>query len=499
MVRPLVLGCLIAVPLLLCAQKRNNNWVFGARGWLSFNGFTPDTLPLPYAPGWRNASISDTAGNFLMVVDEIGVHNALFGVMPGGGATDLGLSGEQAGYLILPKPEAPGHYVLLVNQREDLKRAGWFEVDMALDGGLGAVVGGITWYMDSCTAKLNATPHGNGSDYWILQHEDGTDEFQAYQLTSAGVVPVPVASHAGSDFVITGSPSNSADFWGEMKFNVAGDLLALETIGPPPDTSNTIELYSFNDQTGEVQFIATIYHQYTWSGGEIQDTFRKFGGIEFDAPGEYLYLFSWDSLGLYSGQRLLQVDLVDLDQAALQASVLQLGTIGANARRFDLDGSMLQLAPDGHIIFRTSLNSPVPPPPCHWLINLPQGFPGGGTHFNFAQFLFSDSVCRFPNFCKRYNDSEPFWLGIPNGSTETPTFSSHPNPMREEAVLVGTGNASVEALHWFDPTGRLVRSDRPQRRGPSLVLGRKGLPTGMYCVRVLAGGRTLGSIRVVCE
>src|SRR5262245_53795502 len=128
--KKLALVCTLVAPLFLFAQKRNNNWVFGQRSWITFNGPIPDTLPLSYRPSWRNASMSDTAGNFLMMVDDHGIHNGLFGLMPNGSASSLGYSADQSNYLILPKPGAPDNYTVLVNQREDQKRAGWFEVDM---------------------------------------------------------------------------------------------------------------------------------------------------------------------------------------------------------------------------------------------------------------------------------------------------------------------------------------------------------------------------------
>lgn len=211
--------------LLLCqwcsAQKRNNNWVMGMNMWVSFNTGTFELLPMSYQPSDRSGCISDTAGNFLILADSLGVHDALFNVMPGGDAATLDWGYSQSNFMILPKPGAPDNYIVLVNSREDQKRAGWVEVDMSQNGGLGAVISpGTTWYMDSTTSTLAAITPANGMDYWIVQHEDGTDEFYSFLLTAAGVDPVPVITRSGTDFLPTPSaPSTSMDFWGPMRLS----------------------------------------------------------------------------------------------------------------------------------------------------------------------------------------------------------------------------------------------------------------------------------------
>ncbi len=499
--RIVVLACLIAGSLIANGQARNNNWLFGTHTWLTFNNGTATVQPLAYHPSFRAASMSDTLGNFLMLVDDSGVRDAMFGLMPGGAAADLGYAGEQGNYLILPKPGNPQAYVVLVNSREDLHRAGAVEVDMSLNGGLGAVSTPMYWYMDSATAKLAATPHGNGSEYWILQHEDGTDEFHAFHWGAGGVAPVPVISHAGSTLLPTTAPAPTADFWGSMKFNVQGDMIAMVNQDPLADTTTIIQLFQFDDLTGSVTFLASIDHHYTdWidSVEVVYDSYhRQFGGIEFDATGHHLYSYSWDTVPPVEwNQYAFQTYLGDLDPDSLQASTIILYSVGWSAVGIDPRGSMLQLGPDGRIFFRVdqapwNLN-------WGWLINIPGTLGSMQLQADFFPAT-PDTVSGLPNFCKRYHDSEPAWLGVADTNSEGNVFVVWPNPMTSHAWFQVNGADEPDHVTWLDAVGRVVRTEAVRVDGGAVLLERGDLPSGMYVVESRHGGRPLGRGRVTVE
>ncbi|MBK8949749.1 MAG: hypothetical protein IPM68_13100 [Flavobacteriales bacterium] len=163
---------------LVRAQARNYNVLFGTGLWLNLYNEVATAIPCTWPITKRSASISEPDGALSVVVDETGIHNANFDLVQGGGAQDLGWPVELASLLILPKPSAPQRYVVFLNTTEATKLAGYVEVDMSANGGAGAVVGpGTTWYLTGCTAKLAATLHANGIDYWLLQHLDGSDAF----------------------------------------------------------------------------------------------------------------------------------------------------------------------------------------------------------------------------------------------------------------------------------------------------------------------------------
>ncbi|MEO8066308.1 MAG: hypothetical protein ABI599_01320 [Flavobacteriales bacterium] len=497
--RTLLITCLVGCCMLAQGQARNNNWVF-ANKWLSFNNDTTTLPPLAYHPSFRNACISDTAGNFLLLVDDNGVRDNTFGLMPNGTAADLGYSGEQGNYLVLPKPGDPQGYVVMVNSREDLKRAGVVEVNMSLNGGLGAVSMPLQWYMDSTTAKLAATPHGNGTDYWILQHEDGTNEFHAYQLTTTGVDPTPVISHVGTPFQPSDTSAANADFWGPMKFNVQGDMIAMANMDPfATDTATEIQLFRFDDLSGTVTSLASIDHRYTELLGGNPVVYynyrRQTGGLEFDASGTHLYSFTWDCLPPQEYDGLFQSNLDVLADDPIQTSTIFVFNGPVALYTFDNRGSSLELAPDGRIFFRHSYY----PGRWGWLVNLPDYL--GSTIVQSALFPNSqDTTAGFPNFCKRYHDSEPVWLRVDEPPTGAVELSVHPNPMEGYAWLHLPMNAAVpDHLIWTDALGRNVRSEAPMRQGTSLALERRDLPSGMYVVQVLRQQERIGYCRVLVQ
>lgn len=252
----------LLLPLLLHAQNRNNNWVFGLDMWMSFNNDTLTYLPTSYHPSQRNASMSDTTGNLLLLVDDTGIRDAQFNLLPGADALSLGWAAEASNYLILPKPGNYQRYYVFLNQREDLKRAGYVEVDLGLNGGAGGVIGGTSWYMLNTTAKLAATAHANGSDYWILLHEDGTDAYFAYQLSSSGLGSTPIVSHTGGTFMSSTYPTSTEDYWDPMKFDVLGSRSALVKQGSSSDTV-LVEVSHFDNAVGEIHFYARLNNTYT--------------------------------------------------------------------------------------------------------------------------------------------------------------------------------------------------------------------------------------------
>ncbi|MBK7553082.1 MAG: hypothetical protein IPI55_00395 [Flavobacteriales bacterium] len=246
----------------LCAQPRNANVIFGDNLWLNFNGGALAVSGSPYSPTNRTACISNTNGELLFLADETGIRDTTFALMAGGDATTLGWPNTLAAVLILPKPGSSTNYIVFVNTPETTKQAGWVEVDMSLSGGLGGVVStGTTWYMSNCTAKLAATTHSNGTDYWVMQHADGTDEFHAYRLAVNGLGPAPVISAAGSSLTPTPFPERlSSDFWSPMKFSPMGDRLAMG-LQLDGDTLGASVLH-FDQTTGIVSHVADIPAQF---------------------------------------------------------------------------------------------------------------------------------------------------------------------------------------------------------------------------------------------
>lgn len=78
------------------------------------------------------------------------------------------------------------------------------------------------------------------------------------------------------------------------------------------------------------------------------------------------------------------------------------------------------------------------------------------------------------------------------------TFTAYPNPFAQQVTVSLAGEEVRNAtLRLISTDGRLVR-EVPFRQN-QLTLERGGLPAGMYFFSVEAGGRILGSGRMVAE
>ncbi len=503
--------------LVFCAQaqRHNENWILGRDIWMNFSTPMVSAMVSSHPVGTRSGCISDTSGNFILVADSAGIRDALFQMIPGGDAASLGW-GQPAQFMMLPKPAYPDRYYVLINEDLPNHRGGAVEVDMSLNNGLGAVVGNTFWYADSVTAKLAATPNADNTGYWIMQHVDGTDAFESYLLTATGIAPQPVITHAGSNFLPSATPTESMDFWGPMKFNVQGDVLAMVTHGPPPDTTTTVEIYQFDAAAGTVATspFATVFNSVTnISMGIIgTDTIyvteliwypaRHFMGLEFDTTGQYLYLAEWDTLpptdSTYSadGWYPLQLNISSMDQTTIQGSLVQFHGGVANAvyqvaRRH---GSLIQLAPNGQLIFGIAIGAAN----FFYYGNLLPYDPMVQQQPTLTFHFLSSTIFGLPTFCKRYLEDNPTRVE-PERTSHDGDLSIRPQPMAQHAVLDMHGRGYPDHLQWFDAMGHLVREEPALIDGPTVVLDRGNLKPGLYMVVASRNGQRLGQAKVVCE
>jgi len=337
-----------------------------------------------------------------------------------------------------------------------------------------------------------------------MQHENGSDAFHAYRLTEAGLDTVPVISHVGSAFLPVTGPTIAMDFYGPMKFNVQGDMLALVKQASQPDTS-VEEIFHFDNATGEVSFIAQVNNYYLTTNGLANywsfDHNHLNDGLDFDAQGAYLYAANWDTtFGVVTGSlTVIQYALSSDDQEQIRASALIVHSDGGlYGSRYDTLGSLLMLAPTGALYCRNpDVNGLFPT--IAQLIDLPKT---DSTINNLVHVIDSPTASRiggFPNFCKVYNDSKPAWLGVAALAKKSQGLSVVPNPIIDRGVLQLNGNAYPTALRWFDQTGRCVRDERVVMNSPSVTLDRRGLPTGMYIIAALQKDLVIGRAKVICE
>jgi len=490
-----------------CAgQARNYNMIFGSTNWLNFYNEQLTIIPSTFAVTARNATMSEPDGALSLVVDENGIHNVNFGLVQGGSSQDLGWPEHLASILILPKPEAPLRYFIFVNTPEDDKQAGYVEVDMSLNLGAGGVVGGgTTWYMSNTTAKLAATPHGNGADYWILQHADGTDTFHAFQFGLGGLSPVPIISAASPMLSATPTPDRlSSDFWGPMKFSVSGDQLALG-FDHAADSAGAA-VFWFNSSTG---IVSTRNWSLAYTGHDLDDftgdtialtlPMDFTSGLDFLATDDFLYVSYLDTStngagGFFGTQYDLNVcdACIPSTSLASNSAAIGFGTEWGS----DTTGGSLILGPDGNLYLRTDwFYTGI----LHGWDNVPHEFNTSVAGHTVIQSPDLHETWGFPLLCKRYHDSQPAWLGVREDMIAQPSFRVVPNPIAQQGAMVWGNSPPPDHLIWRDALGRMVRSEPALNNGPTTVLARKELSTGLYMIEVLRDGKTLGTAKVMFE
>lgn len=175
------------------AQGGNFIWYFGYNAGIDFNTTPPTALydgQLFTNEGC--ATLTDTQGNLLVYTDGVTVYNRLHQQMPNGFGL-WGHSSSAQSAIIIPKPGSNSLYYIFTTENVEfpsLKRFSYSIVDMNLQNGLGDVINKNNLLHQPVAEFMNAVKHSNGIDYWITVHEEQSNNFITYLLTSSGVNPV---------------------------------------------------------------------------------------------------------------------------------------------------------------------------------------------------------------------------------------------------------------------------------------------------------------------
>lgn len=260
------------------AQKEANIWYFGENAGLDFNSGSP--IALTDGKLWTNegcSAISDKDGNLLFYTDGVFVYNRNHEIMLNG--TDLfGHESSTQSAIIVPKPNDENiYYVFTTDYQWSFRGLRYTEIDMSLDGGVGAVTTNKNILLEEFVSeKVSAVVHANGTDIWVVTHGWGNDSFYSFLVSSTGVNTTPITSNAGP--VITGALDNRI---GVLKISPKADKLVIcsDNLGS--------QLFDFNNITGEVS-------------NPVELSNRPFDyGAEFSPSGKVLYISTLSAIELY--------------------------------------------------------------------------------------------------------------------------------------------------------------------------------------------------------
>lgn len=273
----------------LSAQNEFNNWFFGVGNGLNFSTPIPTQIlgsPINQTEGV--ASISDASGNLLFYTTGVVIYDRFNNLMLNGTGL-LGDPSSTQSSIIIKKPLSTSiYYVFTADNDAGPDGIRWSEVDMTLNGGLGAVTANknILLKTPSCE-KLCAVRHCNGTDIWVISHDWNSNVFTSWLVD--GINPIGSSttwSIAGS--VISGIPQSA---YGQLKASSDGKKLGACYYGLTNSGANRVEIYDFNNLTGVVSNALTL-------------TTTDIGpyGCEFSQSGRLFYATT-------NNGRLLQWDL----------------------------------------------------------------------------------------------------------------------------------------------------------------------------------------------
>ncbi len=224
-------------------QKEASHWFFGENAGLDFSTGSPvaDTNgSLNTLEGCT--TISDVAGNLLFYTDGTTVWNQNHVVMPTGNGLFGDPSSSQSA-IIVPKPDDNNiYYIFTVDWSGGSKGLNYYTVDMALDGGLGDVIGvnnvpNPTLLLTSpISEKITAVKVFNEEAFWVISYQNG--RFFVFKVDNNGVDQTPITGNEGF--------SGSGDARGYLKTSPDGTKLVSANM------TTGLFLYDFDDVTGTV-------------------------------------------------------------------------------------------------------------------------------------------------------------------------------------------------------------------------------------------------------
>ncbi len=302
-------------------------WYFGQKAGLSFNsGPIPISLNDGQLETYEGCStLCDVSGNLLFYTDGVKVWNRNHVRMPNG--VDLkGSPSSTQSAIIVPKPGSNTlYYVFTVDYLGNINGLNYSIVDMTLDGGLGDVTSKNTLLIAPTLEKITVVKHANNINYWVISHTYNSNQFVAYELTPTGIKP-PVASNVGTPIL------NSTETVGYLKASPDGKLIACAN----SENSSSIQLYRFNNSTGQLSLISTSAFSVNPIGAY---------GIEFSPNGKLLYVSRIDTNN--NSSQIYQFNIESLNETIINNSRTLIATF-TNPARNGIFGA-LQLAPNQKI------------------------------------------------------------------------------------------------------------------------------------------------------
>jgi PKD repeat protein len=295
----------------LQGQNENKKWFFGNKAGLDFMTSPPTivtTGSMTTSEGC--ASISDAAGNLLFYTNGVDIWDKTHAFMANGNNL-LGDVSSSQGSIVVKQPGSSILYYVFTLGGFGSGALNYSIVDMSLAAGLGSVTVKNFSLVANLSEKMTSVKHCNGTDFWIVVHDNFPNNFRAYLLTASGVSSSAVVSNIG--------PVYNGPCWaGNMKISPNSRKLAVAKEGG----FGGFELFDFDNATGIISNYINLGDFSTAYGMEFSpDGTKLYGTREFYFSGFY----QWD---LCAGSASAIASSVYSASASGQLMGMQLGTDG---------------------------------------------------------------------------------------------------------------------------------------------------------------------------
>ncbi len=279
-----------------------NHWYFGNKAALDFTSGSPVAESGSSMRAFEAcASVSKKNGDLLFYTNGKNIWNRNHTVMPNGGSLKGDTSSAQS--LIVRDYKLKNiYYVFTLGSHLTSGATGgaWYSiVDMSLDGGLGDIVSGKKNIplLGQSTEGITAARREDGKAAWIIIHQLGNSNFNAYLLDHDGFHSTPVVSDAG--------PSRTAStIIGQLKASHSGKTLVMTNSFDTP----MISLFDFDAATGTVSNYIDLGPYFSTTTGAY--------GMEYSRSDSLLYLSHIFSTNYLSQINLQTKNVVVLAQEA---------------------------------------------------------------------------------------------------------------------------------------------------------------------------------------
>ena len=289
-----VLFTLASFDPIFAQDLSQHNWYFGnSINGIRFNRGTNVAQPvtnqaIPFARGGAAVATDPATANLLFYTDGVRVYDACHLAMPNGN----GLNGQPDAnqpVAIAPMPGQTNRWYIFTNSA-NFTTGGSIsqsEVDLNQFGNavfpapaLG-VVGAKNVAMPGLSNRsegMIVVPHANRIDFWLITHQNGSQNYSATLINATATFPTIVSS--GIAF-----PTSVANF----SFHPQTGKIAVS----PQDANTDALILNFDNATGLITFDRFIFNSglATSNGQSIYD-------IEWDSKGRYLYLSRFGDTGI---------------------------------------------------------------------------------------------------------------------------------------------------------------------------------------------------------